>query len=139
MARVVAALIVACSSLAVPAAVAKDFRPGDLRVCGRDRCVPLVEKRLLRTVNGFYWGTGPVPRAPRVRLGAPGFELRFRNGYASGMVATTKLDRFRAYGVICGRFTRGQWYCFPARAALALRKLTAHLRPLRVTPPPRSC
>ena len=123
----------------MPAAVAKDFRPGDLRVCGRDHCVPLVDKNLLRVLDRFYWGEGSVPRAPRVGLGAPGYELRFKNGYATGMVATARLDRFRSYGVICGRFVRGQWYRFPSRAALALRKLTVHLRPLQVKPPPRSC
>jgi hypothetical protein len=139
MVRVVAAVIVVCGLLTVPAAVAKDFRPGDLRVCGRDRCVPLVDKRLLRVVSAFYYGGGPVTQVPRVRVGAPGFVLRYRNGYATGIVAGAKLGRFQSYGVICGRFQRGRWYRVPARASLALRKATAQLRPARVPPPPRSC
>lgn len=139
MPRVAVALILACGVLAVPAAVAKDFRPGDLRVCGRDRCVPLVDRGLLRVLNGYYWGGRPVRLAAPVRLGARGFELRVRDGATSGMVASRKLDRFRAYGFRCGRFVRGHWYRFPARAALALRRLTAHLHPLKVSRPPRSC
>jgi hypothetical protein len=135
----VAALIAACGLLAVPAGIAKDFRPGDLRVCGKDRCVPLVDKSLLRVLERYYWGPRPLQRAPGVRLATPGFELRFRNGYATGIVAGAKLGRFQAYGVYCERFERGRWYRFPVGAALALRRLAAHLRPIRVRPPPRSC
>jgi hypothetical protein len=61
------------------------------------------------------------------------------NGYASGMVATTWLNRFRAYGVICGRFVRGRWYRFPPRAVAEIRRLTADMQPLRVSAPPPSC
>jgi hypothetical protein len=139
MRLVVAALIAACGLLAVPAGAAKDFDPGGLRVCGRDRCVPLVDKSLLRVLERHYWGPGSLQRAPRVRLGAPGFFLRFRDGYATGIVAGAKLGRFQAYGFYCERFERGRWYRFPDRAALALRRLTAHLRPVRVLPAPRSC
>jgi hypothetical protein len=139
MRRIVAALIVATGLLAVPAGLAKDFRPGDLRVCGRDRCVPLVDRDLLSGLARYYYGEGSVARAPRVRLGSPGFVLRFRNGYATGIVGGAKLGRFQSYGVVCGRFERGRWYRVPPRAALALRRLTADLRPMRVPRPPRSC
>ena len=139
MRRVVAALIVAAGLLTVPAGLAKDFRPGDLRACGRDRCVRLVDTDLLRGLAKYYYGEGPVARAPRVLLGSPGFVLRFRNGYATGIVAGSKLGRFQSYGVICGRFQRGRWYRLPPRAALALRRLTADLRPMRVPRPPHSC
>jgi hypothetical protein len=139
MARVVAAVILACGLLAVPAAVAKTFRPGDLRVCGREHCMRLADKRLLRAVNTFYWGSGSPAWAPRVRTGSPGFVLQLRNGYTTGIVAGEKLGRFQAYGVICGRFEQGRWYRFPPRAALGLRRLTADLRPVRVPRPPRSC
>jgi hypothetical protein len=124
MRRIVAALIVVAGLLAVPAGLAKDFRPGDLRVCGRDRCVSLVDRALLRRLGSFYYAEGSPPRAPRARLGSPGFVLRFSNGYTS---------------VICERFVYGRWYRFPPRAALALRRVTADLRPLRVPRPPRSC
>jgi hypothetical protein len=140
MRRIVVALIVVTGLLlAVPAGLAKDFRPGDLRACGRDRCVRLVDEELLRALGRFYYGQGSVARAPRVALDSPGFVLRFRNGYASGIVAGAKLGRFQSYGVICGRFQRGRWYRVPPGAALALRRLTADLRPARVPRPPRSC
>jgi hypothetical protein len=75
-----------------------------------------------------------------VRGGAPGFELRFRDGSVSGVVASARLDRFRAYGFNCGRFRRGVWYRFPPRASQVLEKLTAGLAPLNVSAsPPRSC
>jgi hypothetical protein len=137
---VIAALtIAACGLLAVPGAVAKDFGPGDLLVCGRSRCVPLVDKRLLRILSAYYWGPRKVVQAPPVRVGARGFALRWKNGYTSAVVAGAKLDRFRAQGFFCGRFVRGRWYRFPAEAATVLKKLTAEVRPLRVTAPPRSC
>ena len=139
MRRVAAALIVAVGLLTVPAGLAKDFRPGDLRACGRDRCVRLLDKNLLRGLASYYYGGDAVVQAPRVQLGAPGYVLRFRNGYATGIVAGARLGRFQSYGVICGRFERGRWYRVPPRAALALRRLTADLRPARVPRPPRSC
>jgi hypothetical protein len=139
MRRIVAALIVAAGLLAVPAGLAKDFRPGDLRACGRDRCVRLVDRDLLRDLARYYYGQGSVVQATSVRLGSPGYVLRFRNGYATGIVAGARLDRFQSYGVICGRFQRGRWYRVPPRSALALRRLTADLRPARVPRPPHSC
>ena len=139
MRLVVATLIVAIGLLTVPAGLAKDFRPGDLRACGRDHCVRLVDSDLLHSLARYYYGQASVVQAPRVQLGTPGYVLRFRNGYATGIVAGAKLGRFQSYGVICGRFERGRWYRVPPRAALALRRLTADLRPARVPRPPHSC
>ena len=51
----------------------------------------------------------------------------------TGIVATARLDRFLSYGVNLGRFQRGIWYRVPARLASELRKLTAGMKPLRVT------
>jgi hypothetical protein len=135
-ANIIAAVVIAtCGLLGVPSAVAKEFKPGGVLVCGRSDCVPVVNKRLLRILNAYLWGPRKVVRATPVRLGAPGFALR----YTSGIVAGPKLDRFRAHGFFCGRFVRGRWYRFPAEAAHALRKLTVGMRPLRVYPPPPSC
>jgi hypothetical protein len=139
MRRVVATLIVAVGLFMVSAGLAKDFRPGDLRACGRDRCVRLLDRDLLRSLARYYYGQGSVVQAPRVQLGSPGFVLRTKNRYATGIVAGAKLGRFQSYGVICGCFERGRWYRVPPRAALALRRLTADLRPARVPRPPRSC
>ena len=64
---------------------------------------------------------------------APYFELRFRNGYVTGIVATQRLDRFLSYGVHLERFQRNVWYRVPAKLAAEFRGLTAGLRPLRLT------
>ena len=136
MALVVAAVLVCCS-----AATAKDFGPGDLRVCGAKRCVTIENRDALRSFSAFYYGDGRATVVGRPRLGAPAFEIRFRNGSAAGIVASAKLDLARVYGLNCGRFRRGRWYRLPTRAAREVRRLTVRLTPLRVTrrAPPRSC
>jgi hypothetical protein len=136
---IVAVVVLACALLVIPAAAAKDFHPGDLRVCGKTRCVAIVNKRVLRILSAYYYGATKIHQARPVRLGAPGFELRFTNGYVSGVVAGASLDRFRGNGFYCGRFVRGRWYRFPREATAALKKLTANFRPLRVSAPPPSC
>jgi hypothetical protein len=88
---------------------------------------------VLPVFSAFYWGPGRAPRATKVPVGAPAFELRFGDDYVSGIVASPRLDRFRAYGFNCGRFQRGRWYRVPARAVREMRRLTESLRPLRVT------
>jgi hypothetical protein len=123
------------------AATAKDFSPGDLRVCGAKRCVAIENRVALRAFSDFYWGGGRVAVVGRPRVGAPAFVIRFRDGSAAGMVASSKLDRARVYGLNCGRFRRGRWYQLPARAAMEVRRLSAPLTPIRLTrrAPPRSC
>jgi len=131
------------------AAIAKDFEPGDLRVCSAERCVAITSRPALSALGAFYYGGAcpaaatkdgdcmPDERTPRaaaaVRLGTPAFELRFRNGYVTGIVATARVDRFLSYGVNLGWFRRGRWYRVPPAAAAELRRLTAGLIPLRVT------
>jgi len=112
---------------------AKDFRSGDLRICNATRCVKIVERSLMPTIGAFYYSDGSPAKARAPRLGARAFELRFTNGYATGIVAGPRLDCFLSYGVNLGRFSRGQWYRVPARFAAELRRLAAPLRPLRVT------
>src|SRR5262245_21963895 len=103
-------LLAASALLVLPSASAKDFRPGDLRVCNGSRCVAIVNRDVLPKIGSFYY-TGPCPpRAQKPALGVPYYELRFRNGYATGIVATGRLDRFLSYGVILERFARDQWY-----------------------------
>ena len=131
--RGVIVLTAALALLATPAAVAKDFQPGDLRLCNAKRCVPVMNLRAVKALAGFYYTGSQPARAPAVRLGAPAFQLRFDNGYVTGIVATKKLDRFLSYGVYLGRFQRGSWYRLPEAAARELRCLAAGLTPLRVT------
>jgi hypothetical protein len=135
------ALAVAAGIFCSSAALAKDFGPGDLRVCGATRCVPIEKRDALRAFSAFYFGDGRAVGAGRPPVGAPAFEIRFRDGSAAGIVAGSKLDRARVYGLNCGRFRRGRWYRVPARVRLEVSRLSAGLTPLRVTrrPPPPSC
>jgi hypothetical protein len=119
--------------LLAPAAGAKDFDPGDLRVCNARSCVPIVDSEVVALLGPFYYSGAPLAQAPSPRLGAPYLELRFDNGYVTGIVATRRLDRFLSYGVHLGRFVRGRWYRLPAALAADLRQLTAALQPLRLT------
>ena len=127
------ALLVAVLLICVSPARAKDFGPGDLSVCNAKRCVPVENREVLPLLGSFYYSGLPpaVVRAPRI--GAPMFELRFRNGYVTGIVASRALDRFLSYGVNANQFARGRWYRIPAPTALELRWLSARLEPLRLT------
>jgi len=128
LASLAAAMLVLASG-----AAAKDFRPGDLRVCNAKRCVAVTKPDVLPKLGAFYYMGAQPGAAPAPALRAPYFELRFRNGYATGIVATRKLDRFLSYGVNLGRFQRGQWYAVPDELAQEFRRLTATLAPLRLT------
>ena len=59
--------------------------------------------------------------------------MKFSNGYVTGIVAAAQLDRFLSYGVNLDQFQRGRWYRVPSAAALELRRLTAGLKPRRLT------
>jgi len=127
------ATVVVSALLAVPAAGAKDFRPGDVRVCNATRCVPILEDSVVPQLKSFYY-TGPRPvRRARPGLGTPYYELRYRGGYVTGIVATRRLDRFLTYGVHDGRFAEHTWYAIPRQLSVELRRLTDALRPLRLT------
>ena len=133
MRRSIGAVVGASALLILPSASAKDFGPGDLRVCNATRCVAIVNREVLPVLGSFYY-SGPAPR--RVRkppLGVGYYQLRFRNDYVTGVVATRLLDRFLSYGVCLGRFAKGDWYAVPRPLAGELRRLTVGLRPLRLT------
>ena len=117
-----------------PSAAAKDFGPGDLRVCNVHRCAPIVRRDVLPTLGAFYYQSAAAPTlvaAPP--LGSPSYELRFRNGYATGIVAGKRLDRFLSYGVNLGRFAQGKWYRVPAAMAAEVRRLADPLAPILLT------
>ena len=128
-----AVLLAAAALLLVPGAAAKDFHPGDLRLCNSRRCMKIVDPKVVATLGPFYYSDGSPRQAHAPRLGARIYELRFPNGYATGIVAGAALDRFLSYGVNTTRFRRGVWYRMPARLASELRKLTAGMKPLRIT------
>jgi hypothetical protein len=125
--------VAASALLVVPSASAKDFGPGDLRVCNATRCVAIVNRAVLPALGSFYYSGAPLAHVRRPALGTPYFELRFRNDYVTGIVATQHLDRFLSYGVHLERFARGTWYAVPRRLSAELRRLTIGLRPLGVT------
>jgi hypothetical protein len=128
-----AALVAAFFVLLVPAASAKDFRPGDLRVCGPAHCIAIVDRKVLPMLGSFYYGTRTLGRARRPALGVRYYQLRFDNGYVTGIVATRRLDRFLSYGVNLGRFRRDAWYSVPRGFSAELGGLTAELRPFRLS------
>ncbi len=132
-ATLVGLVLLAAALLGVPAAAGKDFGPGDLSVCNAERCVPIVKRSVLPLLGDFYYGGKSPPTVARPRLGAATYELRFRNGYVTGIVATRRLDRFLSYGVHTGYFQPGNWYRVPPRFARELRRLAAPLAPLRLT------
>jgi hypothetical protein len=129
----VAGLVVAAALFVVPAAGAKDFGPGDLRVCSATRCVAIVNRAVLPVLGSFYYSGPALAHVRRPPLGTPYFELRFRNDYVTGIVATRHLDRFLSYGVHLERFARDRWYTVPRRLSSELRRLTNGLRPFGLT------
>ena len=122
----------AAALVVVPSAGAKHFEPGDLQVCDAARCVPIVKPEVVALLGPFYYLGGSPAQRPRPALGARYVELRFRNGYVTGIVATRRMDRFLSYGVYLERFRRGTWYAVPRRVAAHLRPVAAGLRPLRL-------
>jgi hypothetical protein len=123
--RGVGAFLVAAALVGPPGAGAKTFEPGDVRLCGVERCVPIVDRPALRALGAFMYHAPPAPVVRAPRLGAASFELRFDNGYVTGLVASRRLDRFLSYGVNIGHFDRGRWYRLPDRTARQLRWLAA--------------
>jgi hypothetical protein len=128
-----AGVVAAATLVATPAASAKDFGPGDLRLCNATRCVPIEKRGVLRSLSAVYYGARPILLVRSPQLGAPMYELRFRNGYATGIVAGGLLDHFLSYGVNLERFRRGQWYRFPNAVSTELRRLADGLTPRRLT------
>ena len=129
----IAGLVAASALIGATGSAAKEFGPGDLRLCDTTRCVRIVDGDAVQLLSRFYY-TGPQPpRAARPRWGARAFELRFSNGYVTGVVGGAALDRFLSFGVHTERFRSKAWYRMPAPAARELRRLAADLVPLRVT------
>jgi hypothetical protein len=106
MRTLVVGFVAASALLILPSASAKDFGPGDLRVCNAMRCVAIVSCDVLPQFGSVYYSGQSPARVRGTSLGAPYFELRFRNGYVTGIVATRRLDRFLSYGVHLERFAR---------------------------------
>jgi len=116
-----------------PGASAKEFTPGDLRICNTQRCVAVKSRPALQALFQLYYADPSPDLAPRARLGARSYQLRYRNDYVTGIVAGATLDRFLSHGVHLGHFTRGHWYRVPLPAARELRRLAAGLESIPLT------
>jgi len=110
------ALVASLAVLSVPNATAKDFKPGDLKLCGVGKCAAIMDPATTNALESLIY-TGGSPQ----RVGAPHLGAAY-------------LDRFLSYGVVLERFRRGSWYRVPPAAARGLRILSAGLRPFRLTP-----
>jgi hypothetical protein len=132
--RSLAGVVLVGLSILSPAAAAKEFKPGDLRVCNASRCVSIRSEPALNALASFYYDIArPPARVQAPRLGTPFFELEFTNGDVTGIVAGTELNRFLSDGVNLDQFQQGVWYRVPTRAVTSLRRLTVGLTPLRLT------
>jgi hypothetical protein len=125
--RLLVGLLFAAALLVVPAASGKVFKPGDVRLCNTKRCVPINNRVVLQKLASFYYGSYALTTVRRPAPGAPRYELQFRNGYVTGVVATRRLDHFLSHGVNVGRFASGRWYGVPPRVSAELRRLAAGL------------
>ena len=76
----VAGLVAAAALVGASGSAAKEFGPGDLRVCDETRCVPIANRGAVRVLSGFYYHGLQPAVVPRPRWGAPAFELRFSTG-----------------------------------------------------------
>lgn len=126
----VACAAVCLTLVAVPLAAGKDFKPGDIRVCVAATCLRLNDQGALDALSAFYYSSAHNPRlqtAPGAR--APYVELRFPNGYVTGIAAGRSYDHFLSYGVNLDQFRARTWYAIPARASLAIKRLAARLAP----------
>jgi hypothetical protein len=125
-------LVAAVAAFAAPLADAK-FRSGDLRVCNASRCVAIIDPDTIPRLGYFYYAGSPLVRTRRPVLGTRFYELRFRNGYVTGIVAGQRLGRFLSHGVNLDRFKRGQWYAVPPRVSAELLRLTVGMRAYHLT------
>ena len=132
MRRLLVGLLVAAALLVVPTASGKVFKPGDVRLCNAKRCVPIRNQVVLDKLSSFYYGSYALTTVRAPTRGAPYYELRFRNGYVTGVVATRRLDHFQSHGVNVNRFASGRWYGVPPRVSAELRRLAVGLRPFRL-------
>jgi hypothetical protein len=131
--RKVVVVLAAAALIGAPASSAKEFEPGDLRLCNGQDCRVLFDRDLLRGLSSFIYGNRAPVRTAAPARGAPVLRLTFRNGYVAGLVGGRNLDRFRSHGVICGRFRRASWYRIPPRIANDLHRAAGRLERLRFT------
>ena len=128
---------VAVVSLALglaPLAEAKTFKPGDVSVCGAAKCLRLNNRAALNALSAFYYSAAIPKSESAPAANAHYVELRYRNGYVTGIAAGPGYDHFLSYGVNEDQFSARTWYAIPAAASIAIKSLAAKLRPRSVPP-----
>jgi len=127
--------VIAASALLLAAvAVAKEFPPGSLMICGATQCRTVDDPVQSRAFSSLLSGDGRVSRAATPRIGSPIYQLRFKSGPPVGAIISA--TAIRVHGLRCGRFERGKWYRLPP----ALKGVARGLRPKRLRASvPRSC
>ena len=125
----VALVAVASVIVFAPVAAAKDFKPGDLRICTGRSCVSIENQRVLDVIGAFFYERLTPRPVGTPKPGSLSVELRFRNGYVTGVAAGTGFDRFLSFGVDLGQFAPRTWYAIPVRAAAEIRRLAKSVRP----------
>ena len=73
----------------------------------------LVRREVMPQLGSFYYSGPALAHLRQPALGTRTFELRFRNGYVTGIVAGSSLGRFLSYGVHLERFDAGTWVPMP--------------------------
>jgi hypothetical protein len=112
-----------------PLAQAKEFKPGDIRVCAARQCLPLNDRAALDALSAFYYSAKQIPRPKAAPASYAHYvELRFPNGYVTGIAAGRRYDHFLSYGVNLGQFKARRWHAIPARASVAIKMLATRLR-----------
>ena len=135
-----AAMLASVAVLSASSAVAKDFGPGDARVCDDVGCEPIMDRAAARQLASFLFA-GPQPeRVWHPAPGSPSFELRLRRGRVIGDVGGRWLNRARVPTLNCDRFSGRGWYRLPSDLARELRALTEGRPGMPLGPPPsRTC
>jgi hypothetical protein len=84
---------------------------------------------VLDALAAFYYGSvePTAGRAPAAR--APYVELRFANGYVTGIAAGARFERFLGYGLDLDQFRGRTWYVVPANVAAEVQRLAPSLHP----------
>ena len=119
------ALIAVClvTATAANATTMKQFKPGDVRACGVDRCVAIRSQRVLDALARFYYGRPAPTRAAAPSRRASYLRLVYRDGYVTGVAAGARFTRFLSFGVNLGQFGARTWYAVPGPVAAELRRI----------------
>lgn len=127
-----AALLLLVLTQVASARSMKQFKPGDVRVCGADHCVAIRSQHVLDVLANFYYGR-PLPTpAPAPRKHSVYLRLVYSDGYVTGIAAGSRFTHFLSFGVNLDQFTARTWYAVPTAVAAELHSAASHLSPRRL-------